>query len=578
MTTNISKQKREDLLNKINDIRTFITSAPQDENTRNLLSYLFDLEKAVNGQKYGIVFEEHREEIDEILTTHTPILTEEKELYVDHGGQLHFLIEGDNLASLKLLEKTHKGAIDVIYIDPPYNTGAKNWKYNNDYVDGTDTFKHSKWLSFMDRRLRLANKLLSDSGVIVLTIDDYEVENITLLMNNIFGEDHRLGTVVIKNNPQGRSSVTGLQISHEYALFYGKKNAKIGRLPRNEEQLARYKERDEIGPFEWRNFRAQYSTESPKMAYPIFVKKDCSDFRIPQLRWDEEKKEYELLEQPCADELITLPQDESGRMRNWKWSISTVKEQKETEMGVRKDRSGNPTVYFKGRMKDLDMLPYTFWDNPAYSASTFGANLLSDLIGKGKFNYPKSLYAVIDSLKVANAHKNSTVLDFFAGSGTTAHAVLELNKADGGNRRFIMCTNNENGICKEVTYERIRTAIEREGYPASLKYYKVDYVPISDRLYYEYADELLGHIRELVELENGVNLTDNTEIAIVLSEEELADFIENTELFSKCKKLYMGHDLLPTEEQETALHECGIDIRVISDYYYRDLQEGSLWN
>lgn len=574
MTTNISKQKREDLLNKIKDIRTFITSAPQDENTRNLLSYLFDLEKAVNGQKYGLVFEEHREEIDEILTTHTPVLTEEKELYLDHGGRLHFLIEGDNLASLKLLEKTHKGAIDVIYIDPPYNTGAKNWKYNNDYVDGTDTFKHSKWLSFMDKRLRLANKLLSDSGVIVLTIDDYEVENITLLMNSIFGEDHRLGTVVIKNNPQGRSSVTGLQISHEYALFYGKKQARIGRLPRNEEQLARYKDSDEIGPFEWRNFRAQYSTESPKMAYPIFVKKDCSDFRIPQLRWDEEEKEYQLLEQPCDDELITLPRDESGRMRNWKWSISTVQEQKETEMGVRKDRSGNPTVYFKGRMKNLDMLPYTFWDNPAYSASTFGANLLSDLIGKGKFNYPKSLYAVIDSLKVANAHKNSTVLDFFAGSGTTAHAVLELNKADGGNRRFIMCTNNENGICREVTYERIRTAIETEAYPASLKYYKIGYVPISDRLYYEYADQLLRHIRELIELENGVNLTGNAEIAIVLTEEELAVFIENTEAFSRCKKLYMGHDLLPTGDQEEALQERGIEIRVISDYYYRDLQEG----
>lgn len=117
MSTNISKQKREDLLNKIKEIRTFISAAPQDENTGNLLSYLSDLEKDVNGKKYGLVFEEHREEIDEVLDTHTPVLTEDKDLFIDNGGQMNFLIEGDNLASLKLLEKTHKGKIDLIYID-----------------------------------------------------------------------------------------------------------------------------------------------------------------------------------------------------------------------------------------------------------------------------------------------------------------------------------------------------------------------------------------------------------------------------------------------------------------------------
>lgn len=127
MSTNISKKKRDDLLDKIKQIRAFIAAAPQDENTGNLLSYLSDLEKDVNGKKYGLVFEEHREEIDEVLDTHTPVLTEDADLFIDHGGQMNFLIEGDNLASLKLLEKTHKGKIDLIYIDPPYNTGASNW-------------------------------------------------------------------------------------------------------------------------------------------------------------------------------------------------------------------------------------------------------------------------------------------------------------------------------------------------------------------------------------------------------------------------------------------------------------------
>ena len=166
------------------------------------------------------------------------------------------------------------------------------------------------------------------------------------------------------------------------------------------------------------------------------------------------------------------------------------------------------------------------------------------------------------------------ILDPFAGSGTTGHAVMNLNAEDGGTRRFILCTNNENGICRDVTYERIRRVIDKEDYAASLKYYKVDYVPISDRMYYEYADELLRHIRELVELENGINFTGNEEIAIVLTEDELAAFIADKDRFAKCRRLYMGHDLLPDEAQETALFKNKIEISIIPDYYYRDLQEG----
>ena len=148
---------------------------------------------------------------------------------------------------------------------------------------------------------------------------------------------------------------------------------------------------------------------------------------------------------------------------------------------------------------------------------------------------------------------SAIVLDCFAGSGTTGHAVMKLNAEDGGNRKFILCTNNENNICHDVTYERIKRVIDKENYTASLKYYKVDYIPISDRLYYEYADELLKHIRELVELENGVNFTGNAEIGIVLTEEELDEFMTNIEAYGKCRKLYMGHDLLPDEEQEQSL-------------------------
>lgn len=200
---------------------------------------------------------------------------------------------------------------------------------------------------------------------------------------------------------------------------------------------------------------------------------------------------------------------------------------------------------------------------------------LGALFSEKVFPYPKPVELIKYLIQIGTVNKeNALVLDFFAGSGTTAQALLRMNaQNESSNRRFILCTNNENGICRDVTYKRIRRVIDKESYSASLKYYKVDYVPVSDRMYYEYADELLRHIRELVELENGVNFTGNEEIAIVLTEEELADFMANVEAYGKCRKLYMGHDVLPDEEQEQSLADHYIEVNIIPDYYYLDLQE-----
>ncbi len=451
---NLSQIRREQMI-------AFLEKLKEQHNDDESLIAFNQIEKELTSKKYGLVWEDHEEDVDILLKTKIPVFSEvtKREVKSSADNSYNFLIEGDNLHSLYLLDKALRGKIDVIYIDPPYNTGAKNWKYNNDYVDGLDTFKHSKWISFMDHRLRVARSLLADDGVLILTIDDYEIENITLLLNEIFGEENHLGTVVIKNNPQGRSSVTGFQVSHEYALFYGKEKSRIKTLPRNEAQIARYGERDDIGPFEWRNFRAQYSMESPTMVYPIYVKKDCSDFRIPNMKWNSETKEYDVNDNINDDEIVTWPRDEQGRMRTWKWGIETVLKEKDTQMGVRKDRSGNPAVYFKGRMKSEGMQPYTFWDDPRYSASTFGANVLADILGKKKFDYPKSIHAVADCIRVASDKPDALILDFFAGSGTTGQAVLQLNSEDGGHRRFILCTNNENSICEDVTYPRVKTVI-----------------------------------------------------------------------------------------------------------------------
>jgi len=461
---------------------------------KELLVRIQELEKQIkqlkDRKKFGLVWEDKPEEVVLQCETNVPILKEVKnrKLVSDNSASTNILIEGDNYHSLSVLNYTHTGKVDAIYADPPYNTGAKNWIYNNDYVDGNDAYRHSKWISFMEKRLRLAKSLLKDDGVIVITIDDYEIATLTLLMNEIFGENNHLGTVVIKNNPQGRSSVSGFQVSHEYALFYGRSpKAKIGRLPRSQEQIDRYKESDGNGPFEWRNFRAQYSTESPKMRYPIFVNKDCSRFRIPKIKWNAEKQSYDLLEEPTKSEVVSLPVDPNGRVRTWKWAIETVESVKDTEMGVRLDKDKNPSVYYKGRMRDEWMLPYTVWDKPDYSASSMGANLLTSLLGSKKFDYPKSLYAVIDTVLVMTEKKNATVLDFFAGSGTTGHAVLELNKRDGGNRKFILCTNNENKIAESVTYERVKRVIKGyknskeekvDGLGGNLSYYKTDLVDI----------------------------------------------------------------------------------------------------
>ncbi|MBR2249003.1 MAG: site-specific DNA-methyltransferase [Prevotella sp.] len=441
-------------------------------------------------KKYGLVWEDKPEDVEERLRESLPVLREVKNKAIlsrEPDAPNHILIEGDNLEALTTLSYTHEGKIDVIYIDPPYNTGAKNWKYNNDYVDNNDAFKHSKWISMMNKRLKIAKRLLSDRGILVLTIDDYEIENITLLLNEIFGEDNRLGTVVIRNNPSGRSTTSGFSIAHEYALFYAKshEDAVLGRLERTEEQIGRYKEKDDIGKYEWVNFRARYSTNSASMQYPIYIKKDGSDFRIPSMKYI--NGEYKVFEDVADDEYVELPIDGNGKLRSWKWSIETLLEKKATDIGIRLDQGKKYTIYAKSRLKDEGMLPLTWWEKSEYSATSMGNNLLANILGGKLFDYPKSLYAVIDSLKVANADTTSTILDFFAGSGTTLHATMQLNAEDGGHRQCILVTNNENGICENVTYERNKRVIEGYTTPKgakveglkrnTLRYYKTDFIP-----------------------------------------------------------------------------------------------------
>ena len=194
-TGNLSKQRRDELVKKLGAIRSFLETST-DTNAVRLLQFAAELEKEVRTKKYGLVFEEHKERVDVELEHNLPVLTENKKRFIDNGGEVNFLIEGDNLAALKLLEKTHRGKIDLIYIDPPYNTGNKDFVYNDKYVDATDTFRHSKWLSFMQKRLEIARTLLSRRGVLFISLNDVEQPNCRLLCDSIFGESNLCGQLI----------------------------------------------------------------------------------------------------------------------------------------------------------------------------------------------------------------------------------------------------------------------------------------------------------------------------------------------------------------------------------------------
>lgn len=567
MSTNISKKKREDLLDKIKQIRAFIAAAPQDENTGNLLSYLSELEKDVNGKKYGLVFEEHREEIDEVLDTHTPVLTEEADLFIDHGGQMNFLLEGDNLAALKLLEKTHRGKIKMIYIDPPYNTANKDFAYDDTRVDLTDTFRHSKWLSFMRERLRIARNLLRDDVILFISIDDNEQSDLKLLCDEIFKEENFFSQVIIQSNKRGQT-YKQIAKTHEYLLIYTRSpEAEFNEIDKTDDDND-LNLLDKIGAYnvrELRNRNPKFGKHNrPNLFYPIYVNPSIVDkdgFCPISLAYT---TDY------CVE---VYPFNSTGGESCWRWSTKLLSENinsntQFSNVVARAKRDGTFNIYEKYRKTTYKAK--SIWLETDVITEK-GTVELGELGLSERFPFPKPLFLLKKCLQIGT-NSNDIILDFFAGSGTTGHAVMKLNAEDGGTRRFILCTNNENGICRDVTYERIRRVIDKEDYAASLKYYKVDYVPISDRMYYEYADELLRHIRELVELENGINFTGNEEIAIVLTDEELEIFLDDEGICKKCRKLYMGHDVLLDAQQAQALQEYNIAVNVIPDYYYKELE------
>lgn len=551
---NVSKAHRERLLAEVAAIKSFLERSG-DTNATRLLSFAADLEKEMRGRKFGLVFEEHRERVDVELEENIPVLEEVKERFISHGGSeaqspLNFLIEGDNLAALKLLEKTHRGKIDLIYIDPPYNTGNKDFIYNDSYVDKTDTFRHSKWLSFMRKRLEIAKRLMSDKGVIFISIDDNEQSALKLLCDDVFGESNFLANVIWEKTDSPRMDVQTVSVRHDYILVYCKREFHPKRIT-SESIPVHYNKKDNNGRLYYlKPLKIMGGHKSKSLFFPL----------------------------TAPDGSVVLPYEKNGEEGGWRWSMEKIEREGADRLEWIHGKNGW-TPYFRIFAENRRGRPVeTIWPFEEVGSTRTAKNDLKHAIGDTSFNTPKPI-ALIDRILKISISVNSTVLDFFAGSGTTGHAVMKLNAEDGGKRKFILVTNNENDICEKVTYERLKRVMEKEGYAASLKYFKIGFVPIGEEGYWDMADALLGHIRELVELENGIDFDHDNSVAIVLTDEELAEFMAR--ISTQRRKgaaaagpriLYKGHNVILGTKTKKELERRGVRVETIPDYYYPELE------
>ena len=555
-TGNLSKLRRDELIGKIGEIKSFLEKS-SDTNAVRLLRFAAEVEREVREKKFGLVFEEHCENIDMLLEENLPVLTEVKKRYLagksaKDDSPLNFLIEGDNLAALKLLKKTHRGKIDFIYIDPPYNTGKKDdFKYNDSIVDKTDTFRHSKWLSFMEKRLVLAHALLSPIGVIFISLNEIEQPSCRILCDAIFGDSNFCGQIIWRKKAGGGQTDEFFVTEHEYVLVYRKSPLFVW-IDDTIEADAGFNKEDEVGKFKAVKLEKWGSSAHKEDRITMWFSITDPDGKkmFPQApdglpgRWRVGKKRMEDLER-------------NGwihwEKKNGRW-VPYEKIYSE---------DGNLTKIKTVKCRSI------FYDEVGETGDA--SNMLTHLFGKKDvFLNPKPVSLIEELLSHAKA---KTVLDFFAGSGTTGHAVMKLNAEDGGKRKFILVTNNENGICEKVTYERLKRVMEKEKYNARLKYMKIGYQDISGKLYYEYADDLLKHIRELVELENAVDFAHDKSIAIVLTQKELDALVTADARLSSCRVVYAGHDVTTTATAKRAFAKYGIEKREIPEYYYPELEK-----
>jgi len=461
------------------------------------LAGFFVVKASINGKKVSIVPErggpEETVAKDDLVVVKRfgepmyPALIPVDSLTRVPGKPYHTVINADNFHALQLLLYCYESQVDLIYIDPPYNTGARDWKYNNDYVDKTDQYRHSKWLSMMKKRLKLAKRLLKPDGVLIVTIDDNEANHLGILLEDIFPERLKhLITVVI--NPGGTYKINFARV-HEYAYFVcpAGKETIVGIPVLQEELELGSDESDEEDGWEYWKLRrtgaeSAHRHQRPKQFYPIFVnEKSMKVVRVGDAVGPTEKFSTKIV----GGLTPVYPIDGAGVQRVWRYGRTTMAEKITEELVIAKRASdGAIGLHLRVPKKETKRLKTVWWEGNHSSAGTAGTVLVDSILGKpNSFPFPKSLYVVKDCIAaVCRTRPQALVLDFFAGSGTTLHATAKLNREDGGKRRCILVANNEvdektakrlasdgitegspefaaNGICSAVTWPRCKYAL-----------------------------------------------------------------------------------------------------------------------
>lgn len=547
--SNLSKQKRDLLIAKIEELKR------ADETNENAKLLLNEIINTLTEKKYGLLWEKHDERVDSELLTKIPVFSEvkEREICSDDKLPFNFLLEGDNFHSLNLLEKTHKERVDVIYIDPPYNTKNNDFIYNDNIVGVDDTYRHSKWLSFMSNRLQIAQKLLTETGAIFISIDVNEFAQLKLLCDEIFGENNFIGTLIWRKKSGGGQTDEFFVTEHEYIFGY-----------RKSDKFKWYEITKEVDPKEYK------------------FKDKFDNFSITKLeKWgssahrEDRPTMYFSIKDPDGNDFYPIaPDGKDGRWRVGKTRLQNL---------IKSDR-----VYWQKDKKTKRWLPYEknylseskekliksrsiLWD---FAETGTATKLLTNIFGeKDVFQNPKP----IEILKFIFMHtKSDLVLDFFAGSSSTGHAILDLNSSDGGSRKFILCTNNENGICEKISYQRMKTVITgqrknnskySDGIPANLKYYKTDYVKkIEDNPKYVVHDELLKHVVEMIQLEHHIKIDFKRNI-ILLNDNDAKNFENNFETFSP-ERVYLEQTVFLSNETVKKLENLGVELISIPEYYF----------
>ncbi len=598
---NLSQQKRLRMLEFLQTIRE------EHKDDDDVLIALSEIESELNAKKYGLVWEQHEESVDLQMRDNIPVFTEipEREISANPNGAYNFLLEGDNLHSLRLLEKTHARKIDLIYIDPPYNTQNKDFIYDDKKIDFTDGYQHSKWLSFMEERLLIARKLLSEKGVMAISIGHQEVNNLMLLCQELF--TMKTVVCVTVQTSSGNAVANGFTYTQEYIVFITPLAFEPNEL---EDEKKVY-----TTPYHGMNLSGFNQTQRPNQVYPIFVDRfgqivGCGKSlqeRINDGSYIGKKSDFVYDYDDCPPNTVAIwPVTQRGDscvwrlipeklMSNWKkgyikvvpnmkgknkytiqyLSGGIIEQIENGRLTVAKPNAYCPTLEVIDFKTAASSIP-TIWTDKKYLTAS-GSRDIKQIFGhKLNFPFPKPVALIKDIIR-RSIDTDAIILDFFAGSGTTAQAVMEQNQRDGGHRRFILCTNNENNICEEVTYERIRRVINGydnvPGISSNLKYYRTEFVPKDiDNV----SEALLSHIAEMIQLEHGVKI-DGSNYLMVMSDDE-ADTLEQCwEEYQDIKALYISKNVLLTTKQNTLFRS--VDIHIIPDNYFKfEMQEvGESW-